>query len=113
MSDWNDVLQDIKRRYPFLPRMNVCGTGHYSSPLLGALQASTDIAGKLLDEETNFRRMAMIFPLLLDCPQWIAVGYSLSGRLISRNVRGTSARSPSRNSSRSGSSYRVCGKLQS
>ena len=78
MSDWNDVLQDIKRRYPFLPRMNVCGTGHYSSPLLGALQASTDIAGKLLDEETNFRRMAMIFPLLLDCPQWIAVGCSLA-----------------------------------
>ena len=64
MSDWNDVLQDIKRRYPFLTRMNVCGAEHYSSPLPGALQASTDIAGKLLDEETDFRLLAMISPLL-------------------------------------------------
>ncbi len=78
MSDWNDVLQDINRRYPFLRRMKVCGAEHYSSPLPGALQASTDIAGNLLDKETDFRRLAMIFPLLLDCPQWIAVGCSLA-----------------------------------
>ena len=78
MSDWNDVLQDIKRRYPFLTRMNVCGTEHYSSPLPEVLQVSTDIADNLLDEETDFRRLAMIFPLLLDCPEWIAVGCSLA-----------------------------------
>ncbi len=40
MSDWNDVLQDIKRWYPFLTRMNVCGAEHHSSSLPEVLQAS-------------------------------------------------------------------------
>ena len=78
MSDWNDVLQDIKRRYPFLTRMNVCGAEHHSSSLPEVLQASIGIAESLLEEETDFKRLAMIFPLLLSCPEWIAVGCSLA-----------------------------------
>lgn len=78
MSDWNDILGDIKHRYLFLTRLDVCGSEQLSSPLPEVLQISTGIADGLLGKETEFNRLAMIFPLLLDCPEWIAVGCSLA-----------------------------------
>ena len=78
MSGWADVLSDIEHRHPFLTRLHVCGAEGYSSPLPAVIQASIDIADGLLAEEADFKRLAMIFPLLLDCPEWIAVGCSLA-----------------------------------
>ena len=78
MSGWNAILQDIKQRHPFLRRLEVCGSEHFSSPLPEALKASFDIAENLRCEDSDYKRLAMIFPLLLDCPEWIAVGCSLA-----------------------------------
>lgn len=78
MSGWNAILQDIKQRHPFLRKLEVCGSEHFSSPLPEALKASFDIAENLRCEDPDYRRLAMIFPLLLDCPEWIAVGCSLA-----------------------------------
>ncbi|MDE0682732.1 MAG: DrmE family protein [Candidatus Poribacteria bacterium] len=78
MSGWADVLSDIEHRHPFLTKLHVCGTENYSSPLPAVIQTSIDIADGLLAEETDFKRLAMTFPLLLDCPEWIAVGCSLA-----------------------------------
>ena len=78
MSGWADVLSDIGHRHPFLTRLHVCGAENYSSPLPAVIQTSIDIADGLLAEEADFKRLAMIFPLLLDCPEWIAVGCSLA-----------------------------------
>ena len=78
MSGWTDILQDIKQRHPFLTQFKVCGSEHLSSPLPEALQASFDIAENLRCEDPDYERLAMIFPLLLDCPEWIAVGCSLA-----------------------------------
>ena len=78
MSGWVDVLSDIGHRHPFLTRLHVCGEENYSSPLPAVIQTSIDIADGLLAEEADFKRLAMIFPLLLDCPGWIAVGCSLA-----------------------------------
>ena len=78
MSGWANVLSDIEHRHPFLTRLDVCGAENYSSPLPAVIQTSIDIADGLLAEEEDFKRLAMIFPLLLDCPEWIAVGCSLA-----------------------------------
>ncbi len=78
MSGWTDILQDVKQRHPFLRQLKVCGLEHFSSPLPEALQASFDIAENLRCEESDFKHLAMVFPLLLDCPEWIAVGCSLA-----------------------------------
>ena len=78
MSGWTDVLSDIGHRHPFLTRLHVCGAENYSSPLPSVIQTSIDIADGLLAEEEEFKRLAMIFPRLLDCPEWIAVGCSLA-----------------------------------
>ena len=74
----NAILQDIKQRHPFLRKLEVCGSEHFSSPLPEALKASFDIAENLRFEDSDYKRLAMIFPLLLDCPEWIAVGCSLA-----------------------------------
>ena len=78
MSGWTDILQDIKQRHSFLRQLKVCGSQHLSSPLPEALQASLDIAENLRCGDPDYKRLAMIFPLLLDCPEWIAVGCSLA-----------------------------------
>ncbi|MDE2801141.1 MAG: DrmE family protein [Gemmatimonadota bacterium] len=78
MSGWNAILQDIKQRHPFLRKLEVCGSEHFSLPLPEALKASFDIAENLRCEDSDYKRLAMIFPLLLDCPEWIAVGCSLA-----------------------------------
>ena len=78
MSGWTDILQDIKQRHSFLRQLKVCGSQHFSSPLPEALQASFDIAENLRCGNPDYKHLAMIFPLLLDCPEWIAVGCSLS-----------------------------------
>ncbi len=78
MSGWNAILQDIKQRHPFLRKLEVCGSEHFSSPLPEALKASFDIAENLRCEDSDYKRLAMIFPLLLDCPEWIALGCSLA-----------------------------------
>ena len=78
MSGWADVLSGIGHRHPFLTRLHVCGAENYSSPLPAVIQTSIDIADGLLAEEADFKRLVMIFPLLLDCPEWIAVGCSLA-----------------------------------
>ncbi len=78
MSGWTDVLQDIKQRHSFLKQLKVCGSQHFSSPLPEVLQASFDIAENLRCGDPDYKRLAMIFPLLLDCPEWIAVGCSLA-----------------------------------
>ena len=78
MSGWTDILQDIKQRHPFLGQLEVCGSEDFSSLLPEALQASFDIAENLRCEDPDYKHLAMIFPLLLDCPEWIAVGCSLA-----------------------------------
>ena len=78
MSGWTDILQAVKQRHPFLRQLKVCGSEHFSSPLPEALQASFDIAENQRCEDSNYKHLAMIFPLLLDCPEWIAVGCSLA-----------------------------------
>ena len=78
MSGWTDILQDIKQRHSFLRQLKVCGSQHFSSPLPEALQASFDIAENLRCGDPDYKRLAMIFPLLLDCPEWVAVGCSLA-----------------------------------
>ena len=78
MSGWTDILQAVKQRHPFLRQLKVCGSEHFSSLLPEALQASFDIAENLRCEDPDYKRLAMIFPLLLDCPEWIAVGCSLA-----------------------------------
>ena len=78
MSGWTDILQDIKQRHPFLRQLEVCGLEDFSSLLPEALQASFDIAENLRCEDPDYKHLAMIFPLLLDCPEWIAVGCSLA-----------------------------------
>ena len=78
MSGWANVLPAIERKHPFLSRLHVCGAEDYSSPLPAVIQTSIDIADGLLAEEADFKRLAMIFPRLLDCPEWIAVGCSLA-----------------------------------
>ena len=78
MSGWTDILQAVKQRHPFLKQLKVCGSEHFSSPLPEALQASFDIAENQRCEDSNYKHLAMIFPLLLDCPEWIAVGCSLA-----------------------------------
>ena len=78
MSGWTDILQDIKQRHPFLRQLKVCGSQGFSSQLPEALQASFDIAENLRCVDPDHRRLAIIFPLLLDCPEWIAVGCALS-----------------------------------
>ena len=78
MSGWTDILQDIKQRHSFLRQLKVCGSQHFSSPLPEALQASFDIAENLRCGNPDYKHLAMIFPLLLDCPEWIAVGCSLA-----------------------------------
>lgn len=78
VSGWTNILQDIKQRSPFLKQLKVCGSEDFSSPLPGALQVSFDIAENLRCEDPDHKHLAMIFPLLLDCPEWIAVGCSLA-----------------------------------
>jgi len=78
MSGWADVLSDIEYRHPFLTRLHVCGVEDYSSSLPAVIQTSIGIADGLLAGEADFKRLAMIFPLLLDSPEWIAVGCSLA-----------------------------------
>ena len=78
MSGWTDILQDIKKRHPFLRQLKVCGSERFLSPLPEALQASFDIAENLRCEDPDYKHLAIIFPLLLDCPEWIAVGCSLA-----------------------------------
>ena len=78
VSGWTNILQGIKKRHPFLRKLEVCGSEHFSSPLPEALQASFDIAENLRCEDQEYKHLAMIFPLLLDCPEWIAVGCSLA-----------------------------------
>ena len=78
MSGWNAILQDIKQRHPFLRKLEVRGSEHFSLPLPEALQASFDIAENLRCEDPDYKHLTMIFPLLLDCPEWIAVGCSLA-----------------------------------
>ena len=78
MAGWTDILRDIKQRHPFLRQLEVCGSEHCSSLLPEPLQASFDIAENLRFEDSGYKRLAMIFPLLLDCPEWIAVGCSLA-----------------------------------
>ncbi len=78
MSGWTDILQGIKKRHPFLKQLEVCGSEDFSSLLPEALQASFDIAENLRREDLESKHLAMIFPLLLDSPEWIAVGCSLA-----------------------------------
>ncbi|MDE2888241.1 MAG: DrmE family protein [Gemmatimonadota bacterium] len=78
MSGWTDILQDIKQRHPFLSQLEVCGSQGFSSELPEALQASFDIAENLRCGDPDHKRLAIIFPLLLYCPEWIAVVCSLS-----------------------------------
>ena len=78
MSGWTDILQEIKQRHPFLERLEVCGRDGSSSQLPEALQASFDIAENLRCEDPEYKNLAMIVPILLDCPEWIAVGCSLA-----------------------------------
>jgi len=77
MSEWNTVLQDIKKRYPLLTQLHVYGEEQHSSTVPEALQASIAIAENILEEEADHKRLAMIFPVLLDCPEWIAICCSL------------------------------------
>lgn len=96
MSGWTDVLQDIKQRHSFLRQLNVCGLQHFASPLPEALQASFDIAENLRCGDADHKRLAMIFPLLLDCPEWIAVGCSLAAikRDFLPNIKGLTRFTP-------------------
>ena len=78
MTGWTEILQNVKQRHSFLTQLEVCGSANYSSPLPDTLQVSFDIAESMLCSEPDVRHLAMVFPILLDCPEWIAVGCSLA-----------------------------------
>ena len=78
MPGWSDVLEQVKHRHPFLSHLKVSGVDNFSSPLPEVLQVSFDIVEYLRCEGRDEKHLAMVFPLLLDCPEWIATGCALA-----------------------------------
>lgn len=78
MSGWSDILEQVKQRHPFLSHLKVSGVDNFSSPLPEVLQISFDIVEYLRSEGQDEKHLAMVFPLLLACPEWIALGCSLA-----------------------------------
>lgn len=78
MAAWSDIQQGVERRHPFLTEFEVRGSGNYSGRLPEVLQASIDVAENLRRKDSNDKQLAMFFPRLLDCPEWVAVGCTLA-----------------------------------
>ena len=78
MSGWSEVLKQVELRHPFLSHLKVSGEDNFASPLPEVLQFSFDIVEYLRCEDRDEKRLAMVLPLLLDCPEWIATGCALA-----------------------------------